>query len=695
MYIMSSYEVTETRKCKGGKYYRVSHDSTSTKTKMIFSVFLPDNKPAEEMPVLYYLSGLTCTDQNFITKASAAAFPEAVKHGIALVVPDTSPRDASVEGEDDVYWFGTGASWYVDATKEPYSKNYNMYTYLVKELPLLLKSKFNLIVEESAGITGHSMGGHGALTIGLKNPTLFRSCSAFAPVVSPSEWTEYAYNKYFENYEVESDIYYSTSLVKKAGAVFEDILIDQGDSDEFYTDGNTLQPELFVDACKDVNQKVTLRIQSGYDHSYYFVSSFIADHIRWHAFKLNKIKQDALAEKAIEAATLLIQNNKTFGKTIICQAMVAFEPKKPLTLCEIEVAPPKAGEVRLKVVANALCHTDCYTLNGEDPEGLFPSILGHEAGCIVESVGEGVTSVQVGDHVIPAYTPQCCLPQCIFCMSPKTNLCPAIRGTQGKGVMPDGTSRFKLKSNGQTIYHFMGTSTFAEYTVVSEWSCAKINMAASLKDVCLLGCGIATGLGAVWNNCKVEAGSTVAVFGLGAVGLSVINACQMAGCKQIVGIDVNPNKFQFAMKHGATMCVNPTDDHVKAKGTIQSYLVSISKTGFGFDYTFDATGNVNVMRSAIECAHRGWGMSCIIGVAAAGKEISTRPFQLVTGRRWIGTAFGGWKSRSDIPTLVNRVLDGNLDIKSYITHRLKGVEQTNAAIDILKEGNCLRCVIEY
>ena len=692
---MSSYEVTETRQCHGGKYYRICHDSSSTKTKMIFSVFLPDNKPAEEMPVLYYLSGLTCTDQNFITKASASAFPEAVKQSIALVVPDTSPRDAGVEGEDDVYWFGTGASWYVDATKAPYSTNYNMYTYLVEELPKLLKLKFNLN-EDAIGITGHSMGGHGAITIGLKNSSLFRSCSALAPAVSPSEWTEYAYNKYLENSKIESEMYYSISVVKNVGAVFDEILIDQGDADEFYTDGKTLKPELFVAACDEVKQKVTLRMQPNYDHSYFFVASFIADHIKFHASKLNSIKQAALDKKATEAAALL--NNlhyQTSGQPITCKAMVAFKPKKPLTLCEVEVAPPKAGEVRLKVITNALCHTDCYTLNGEDPEGLFPSILGHEAGCIVESVGEGVTSVQPGDHVIPAYTPQCCLPQCIFCMSPKTNLCPAIRSTQGKGVMPDGTSRFKLKSTGQTIYHFMGTSTFAEYTVVSEWSCAKINMAASLHEVCLLGCGISTGLGAVWNNCKVETGSTVAVFGLGAVGLSVISACQMAGCKQIIGIDVNPKKFQFAMKHGATRCVNPTDDDVKAKGTIQNYLVSISNTGHGFDYTFDATGNVNVMRSAIECAHRGWGMSCIIGVAAAGKEISTRPFQLVTGRRWIGTAFGGWKSRSDIPTLVNRVLDGNLDIKSYITHRLKGVEQTNAAVDILKDGNCLRCVIEY
>ena len=379
------------------------------------------------------------------------------------------------------------------------------------------------------------------------------------------------------------------------------------------------------------------------------------------------------------------------GQPIICKAMVAFAPKQPLTLSDVIVAPPKRGEVRLKVMANALCHTDVYTLNGEDPEGLFPSILGHEAGCIVESVGEGVNSVKAGDHVIPAYTPQCCEPDCIFCQSTKTNLCPAIRATQGQGVMPDGTSRFTLKETGEPIYHFMGTSTFAEYTVVSEWSCAKIDKAAPLEEVCLLGCGISTGLGAVWNNCKVEVGSSVCVFGLGAVGLSVVQAAQMAGATSIVGVDTNDKKFDYAQKMGCTEVVNPKD----VDGLIQTHLVKNSPTGYGYDYTFDCTGNTAVMRSAIECAHRGWGMSCIIGVAASGQEIATRPFQLVTGRRWIGTAFGGWKSRTDIPKLVKRTLDGSLEIGSYVTHRLKGVDQTNEAVRILHDGDCLRCVVEY
>ncbi len=353
----------------------------------------------------------------------------------------------------------------------------------------------------------------------------------------------------------------------------------------------------------------------------------------------------------------------------------AWEPNKPLSFEDVVVAPPRAGEVRVKVIANALCHTDIYTLDGDDPEGLFPCILGHEAGAIVESIGEGVTSVAVGDHIVPGYTPQCNEPDCIFCRSPKTNLCPKIRATQGAGVMPDGTSRF-TSADGTMIHHFMGCSTMSEYTVLAEISCAKIDKKAPLEKVCLFGCGVATGWGAVWNNAGVESGSTVAVFGLGAVGLAVVQAAQIAGASRIIAIDMNEAKFAQAVALGATDCVSPASIDVP----IQEKLIEM--TQWGLDYTcvtqsrcrvvilqyrgchlltplfsqfltetivsrcaaVDCTGNVEVMRAALESAHRGWGVSCVIGVAAAGKELATRPFQLVTGRRWIGTAFGGWKT---------------------------------------------------
>lgn len=381
---------------------------------------------------------------------------------------------------------------------------------------------------------------------------------------------------------------------------------------------------------------------------------------------------------------------ETTGQPLKCKAAVA-RGVNDLRIEEVNVAVPGPREVRLKVMSNALCHTDIYTLSGADPEGLFPSILGHEAGAIVESIGEGVTSVKVGDHVIPCYTPQCGEPECIFCFPPRgkrTNLCPKIRGTQGKGVMPDGTSRF-TDSEGKTIWHFMGCSTFSEYTVVADISCAKVSPTAPL-DVCsLLGCGVATGLGAVWNTCDVEGGSSAAVFGLGAVGLSVIQGCQMRGCSRIFAIDMNPKKFEIAKQLGATDCLNPKD----YDKPIQQVIVGM--TTWGVDYTFDCTGNVEVMRAALECAHRGWGESCVIGVAAAGKEIATRPFQLVTGRKWTGTAFGGWKGRSEVPSLVTAYEAGRLKLDHYITHRFKGVEGTKEAIEALHSGDCLRAVVTY
>ena len=376
----------------------------------------------------------------------------------------------------------------------------------------------------------------------------------------------------------------------------------------------------------------------------------------------------------------------TAGKTIKCQAAVAWKANTPLDITEIEVAPPKEGEIRVKVISNALCHTDLYTLDGHDPEGLFPCILGHEAAAIVESIGSGVTSVNVGDLVIPCYTPECREPSCIFCASPKTNLCPKIRATQGKGFMPDGTSRFS--KDGKTLYHFMGCSTFSEYTVIAEISAAKIPPFADPDYVCMLGCGISTGWGAVSNTCKVEPSSSVVVFGLGAVGLAVIQAAKVAQASFIVGVDLNPDKFAVAKQLGAHECVNPKNcpDGIKAG------LLAFQK--WGYDYTFDCTGNVKVMRDALEVAHRGWGESCVIGVAAAGQEISTRPFQLVTGRNWKGTAFGGWKSRTEVPKLVQSVLRKEVDLGVFRTHLFDGLEKVNESIETLHGGNCLRAIIK-
>jgi S-(hydroxymethyl)glutathione dehydrogenase/alcohol dehydrogenase len=320
------------------------------------------------------------------------------------------------------------------------------------------------------------------------------------------------------------------------------------------------------------------------------------------------------------------------------RAAVAFEAKKPLEIVEVDVAMPKAGEVLLRVVASGVCHTDAYTLSGADPEGIFPSILGHEGGAIVEAIGEGVTSVAVGDHVIPLYTPEC--GQCKFCKSGKTNLCQAIRATQGKGLMPDGTSRFSYK--GETIFHYMGTSTFSEYTVLPEISVAKISKDAPLEKVCLLGCGVTTGIGAVLNTAKVKPGDTVAIFGLGGIGLSAVIGAVKAKAARIIAIDINPAKFEIAKQLGATDCVNPKD----FDRPIQEVIVDM--TDGGVDFSFECIGNVQLMRAALECCHKGWGESVIIGVAGAGQEISTRPFQLVTGRVWRGSAFGGVRGRTDI-----------------------------------------------
>ncbi len=366
------------------------------------------------------------------------------------------------------------------------------------------------------------------------------------------------------------------------------------------------------------------------------------------------------------------------------RAAVAWEAGKPLEIETLELAGPKAGEVLLRNVATGVCHTDAFTLSGEDPEGLFPAVLGHEGGSIVEEIGEGVTSVAVGDHVIPLYTPEC--GECSFCTSGKTNLCQAIRATQGKGLMPDGTSRFS--ADGKTVYHYMGTSTFSEYTVLPEIAVAKIRKEAPLEKVCLLGCGITTGIGAVLNTARVEPGATVAVFGLGGVGLSAIQGATMAKAGRIIAIDINPGKFELAAQLGATDTVNPKDH----SAPIQEVIVDM--TDGGVDYSFECVGNVDLMRAALECCHKGWGESTIVGVAGAGQEIRTRPFQLVTGRVWRGTAFGGCKGRSQLPGMVDQYMDGEIKIDEFITFTMP-LEDINRAFDLMHEGKSIRSVIHF
>ncbi len=366
------------------------------------------------------------------------------------------------------------------------------------------------------------------------------------------------------------------------------------------------------------------------------------------------------------------------------RAAVAWEAGQPLAIEEIDVAGPREGEVLLRVVATGVCHTDAYTLSGADPEGIFPSILGHEGGAVVEETGPGVTSVKAGDHVIPLYTPEC--GECKFCRSGKTNLCQAIRATQGRGLMPDGTTRFS--HDGRDIFHYMGTSTFSEYTVLPEIAVAKINKEAPLDKACLMGCGVTTGIGAVLNTAKVEPGSTVAVFGLGGIGLSVIQGAVIAGAGRILAIDINPDKFDMARRLGATDLIDPRE----YDRPIQEVVVDL--TDGGVDYSFECIGNVDIMRSALECCHKGWGESVIIGVAGAGEEIRTRPFQLVTGRVWRGSAFGGVKGRSQLPDYVERYMRGEIRVDEMVTHTM-GLEDINKAFDLMHEGKSIRSVIVF
>ena len=364
-------------------------------------------------------------------------------------------------------------------------------------------------------------------------------------------------------------------------------------------------------------------------------------------------------------------------------AAVAIEAAKPLSIETVQLDGPRAGEVLVEIKATGICHTDSFTLSGEDPEGIFPAILGHEGAGVVVDLGPGVTSLEVGDHVIPLYTPEC--RQCSYCTSGKTNLCQAIRETQGKGVMPDGTSRFSL--NKEPIYHYMGTSTFANYTVLPEIAVAKIREDAPFDKVCYIGCGVTTGIGAVINTAKVEPGSNVAVFGLGGIGLNVIQGARLIGANRIIGIDMNDAKKPLAEKLGMTHFINPKDvDDIVA--------AVVDVTNGGADYSFECIGNVNTMRAALECCHKGWGESVIIGVAGAGQEISTRPFQLVTGRVWRGTAFGGARGRTDVPKIVDWYMDGKIDIDSMITHKLS-LENINDGFDLMHSGESIRAVVEF
>lgn len=366
------------------------------------------------------------------------------------------------------------------------------------------------------------------------------------------------------------------------------------------------------------------------------------------------------------------------------RAAVAHKAGAPLTIETVKLEGPKAGEVLIEVKATGICHTDAFTLSGGDPEGIFPSILGHEGAGIVVEVGPGVTSVQKGDHVIPLYTPEC--RQCKSCLSRKTNLCTAIRATQGKGLMPDSTSRFSLSN--ETVYHYMGCSTFANFTVLPEIAVAKIREDAPFDKVCYIGCGVTTGIGAVINTAKVEPGANVVVFGLGGIGLNVIQGARMAGANMIIGVDINPGRKALAEKFGMTHFVNPQE----VQGDLVAYLVDLTKGGA--DYSFECVGNVQLMRQALECCHRGWGVSVIIGVAGAGQEISTRPFQLVTGRVWKGTAFGGARGRTDVPKIVDWYMDKKINIDDLITHVLP-LDRINEGFDLMHEGKSIRAVVTY
>lgn len=686
---MAALKEISKNRCFGGWLKRFEHESQVLGgVAMKFAAYIPEGAADAKYPAVFWLSGLTCTDENFSQKAGA--FQTAQELGLVLIMPDTSPRGDGVPDEDPhCYDFGIGAGFYLNATTDKYKKHYNMLDYVTKELPALVSSSLPIIADR-VGIMGHSMGGHGALTIALKNPGAYRSVSAFSPITNPTTcpWGEKAFPLYLGPDQESWKEYDSVELVKKYSGPPVRLLVDQGTGDNFLKE--QLKPWALKAACDEKGIVLNLRMQEDYDHSYFFISTFIQNHLRFHAANLTgKIRwcPDAGMLPSASCFTCKDQTFDTAGKEIECTAAVAFKAKEPLQLLQVKVGPPQKGEVRIKHTHVALCHTDAYTLDGLDPEGLFPCILGHEAAGIVESVGEGVTEFQPGDHVVPCYQAYCGL--CKFCKRPDINLCTSVRAFTGKGIMA-GDSKPRFSYEGKPIYHFMGTSSFSEYGVLHQESLAKIRPDAPLDKMCLLGCGISTGWGAVWNTAKVERGATAAVFGLGAVGLSVIEGLVKAGASRIIAVDILPDKLELGRKWGATEVLNPKE--LPEGKTVQAEIVS--RTEFGVDYSFDCTGNVEVMRSALECSARGWGVSVVIGVAAAGKEIATRPFQLVTGRTWKGTAFGGWKSKPQVPMLVDACMAGELKIDDYITHRLP-FKEINQGFDLLHKGECLRCVLTF
>lgn len=684
---MAAKEV-DNKVCFGGQVKRYEHKSDVLGgCDMKFTVFVPPGN--EQFNLIYWLSGLTCTDENFRDKAGA--FKVAAELGLVLVLPDTSPRGPDVPDEEPhQYDFGVGAGFYLNATTEKYKTHYNMLDYVTKELPAVICS-LGFPLTGKTSIMGHSMGGHGALTIALKNPGVYTSVSAFSPICHPIEapWGKKALPLYLGNDQAAWKQYDAVELVKSYSGPPMHLLVDQGMADNFLPPMQ-LQPETLEVACATKGLNLTLRRQTGYDHSYFFISTFIGDHLAYHASKMSGVirwcPEKYSPSKWVYAGNPSEVSGDTAGKEIECTAAVAFEAKKPLQLVKVKVAPPKQGEVRIKTVAVALCHTDAYTLDGCDPEGLFPCILGHEASGIVESVGEGVTEYAPGDHVIPCYQAYC--GECKFCERPNINLCTSVRAATGKGVMlSDGQTRYTYE--GKPLYHFMGTSSFVEYAVLHSQSLAKVRTDAPLEKVCLLGCGISTGWGAVWNTAQVEKGATAAVFGLGAVGLSVIEGLVKAGASRIIAVDLLPAKLELAKQWGATDFINPKE---LGEQSVQSKIVQM--TEWGVDYSFDCTGNVQVMRSALEASARGWGVSVVIGVAAAGQEIQTRPFQLVTGRTWKGTAFGGWKSKPQVPMLCDAYMAGQVKIDEYITHKLP-FAKINEGFELLHKGECLRCVLTF
>ena len=642
-----SIQLVKDIKQHGGHLRQFVHESRTLNAPFRFTVYLPPASRYAELPWVLWLSGIQCTDENFVIKSGAQAV--AAELSLVLVVPDTMPRGVGLQEEV--------SSFYVDATRPPFSHHVQMFTYLSTEFIDLVETVFP-VIPGLRSISGHSMGGHGAILLAQKNPALFRSVSALAPLCSltRSPTPEPSLLRLFKDFSEATE--YDTLDLLTAPFTAE-LLIDVGTRDDFLLNKKLLVDE-FVQKCRDVGQVVRYRRRPDYDHGYFFVSSFIREHLVWHAQRLT------LSRPPRPYAVPLTPEGG--AQPIICKAVICDGPSAPLRVADVAVAPAQSGEVRLKILETSLCHTDVYTWSGADPEGRFPVILGHEAFGVVESVGDGVQSLQPGDFVVPLYVPQC--NSCAACLSGKTNLCSSIRKTQGEGVMPDGTSRFREVATGAELRHFMGVSSFAEFTVVPEIALAKLDDSYT-PAACLLGCAVPTGWGAVWNTAAVTPGASVAVFGLGGVGLAVVQACKVAGAADIVAVDPNEFKHNIAFNLGATRCCS--FDEFTADGDLTN-----------FDFTFECTGNVDVMNKALEVSAKGWGVS----VAKAGEEV-----HLVTGRQWRGTAFGGWRGRRDVPQLARRVCAGQLRTDVFVTHVFKGVDGVLDAWETMKTAFCVKPLV--